>query len=173
MTVQKRFTNDDKVGWNPKRDRVGTNLRTTPLHPQSDGMVERFKPNPGKPPKDTILRWFSRTDWDRCIPLFLLAYQAAVHESTGKTPASIIFGRELRLPFDLRFGHPEERADTVEDYSLKLAARIIDAIHDERINDLVYRIQRGPRAKMKVVHLERLAPYRRPHEELVDRDDQT
>ncbi|KAJ8977904.1 hypothetical protein NQ317_012405 [Molorchus minor] len=41
----------------------------------------------------------------------------------------------------------------------------------KRINDLVYRIQRGPRAKMKVVHLDRLAPYRRPHEELVDRDD--
>ncbi|KAJ8981165.1 hypothetical protein NQ317_017257 [Molorchus minor] len=38
--------------------------------------------------------------------------------------------QELRLPFDLRFGHPEERADTVEDYSLKLATRI-DAIHDE------------------------------------------
>ncbi|KAJ8977362.1 hypothetical protein NQ317_009559 [Molorchus minor] len=41
----------------------------------------------------------------------------------------------------------------------------------KRINDLVYRIQRGPRAKIKVVHLDRLAPYRRPHEELVDRDD--
>ncbi|KAJ8971655.1 hypothetical protein NQ317_009216, partial [Molorchus minor] len=41
----------------------------------------------------------------------------------------------------------------------------------KRINDLVYRIQRGPRAKMKVVHLDRLVPYRRPHEELVDRDD--
>ncbi|KAJ8973195.1 hypothetical protein NQ317_006500 [Molorchus minor] len=41
----------------------------------------------------------------------------------------------------------------------------------KRINDLVYRIQQGPRTKMKVVHLDRLAPYRRPHEELVDRDD--
>ncbi|KAJ8978399.1 hypothetical protein NQ317_005802 [Molorchus minor] len=60
----------------------------------------------------------------------MLAYRAAVHESTGKTSAGIIFDRDLRLPFDLRFGHPEERADTAEDFSLKLATRI-DTIHDE------------------------------------------
>ena len=28
-----------------------------------------------------------------------------------------------------------------------------------RINDVVYRVQRHPRAKMMVVHLDRLAPY--------------
>ncbi|KAJ8952330.1 hypothetical protein NQ318_017224 [Aromia moschata] len=35
----------------------------------------------------------------------------------------------------------------------------------KRLNDGVYRIQRGPRAKMKVVHLDRLAPYSRADEE--------
>jgi hypothetical protein len=29
-----------------------------------------------------------------------------------------------------------------------------------RMNDVIYRIQRQPRAKMMVVHLDRLAPYR-------------
>ncbi|KAJ8980848.1 hypothetical protein NQ317_008907 [Molorchus minor] len=70
--------------------------------------------------------------------MFLLAYRAAGHEYPGKTPASIIFGRELRLPCDLRFGHREERADTVEDYSSKLATRI-DSIHDEARKKLQFK----------------------------------
>ncbi|KAJ8977260.1 hypothetical protein NQ317_003961 [Molorchus minor] len=50
--------------------------------------------------------------------------------------------QELRLPFDLRFGHPEERADdTVEDYSLKLATRI-DAIHNEARKKLQFESDR-------------------------------
>jgi hypothetical protein len=32
----------------------------------------------------------------------------------------------------------------------------------KRINDVVYRIQRNPRSKMMMVHLDRLAPYREP-----------
>ncbi|KAJ8952347.1 hypothetical protein NQ318_017241 [Aromia moschata] len=35
----------------------------------------------------------------------------------------------------------------------------------KRLKDVVYMIQRGPRAKMKVVHLDRLAPYSRANEE--------
>ncbi|KAJ8943324.1 hypothetical protein NQ318_004765, partial [Aromia moschata] len=39
----------------------------------------------------------------------------------------------------------------------------------KRINDVVYRIQRNPRSKMKVVHLDRLTPYRGE----TDRDDRS
>ncbi|KAJ8934594.1 hypothetical protein NQ318_006416 [Aromia moschata] len=38
------------------------------------------------------------------LHLFLLAYRSSVHETTGQTPASIVMGRELRLPCDLKFG---------------------------------------------------------------------
>ncbi|UYV66849.1 K02A2.6-like [Cordylochernes scorpioides] len=78
--------------------------RTTPLHPQSDGMVERFN--------KTMVEHLSRVveqnqrDWDRRLPLFLMAYRAAIHETTGQTPAKVMFGRELRLPCDLEFGTP-------------------------------------------------------------------
>jgi hypothetical protein len=45
-----------------------------------------------------------QTDWDERLPLFLLAYRASTHDTTGLTPASLVFGRELRLPCDLLFG---------------------------------------------------------------------
>ncbi|GBM38938.1 hypothetical protein AVEN_271052-1 [Araneus ventricosus] len=72
--------------------------RTTALHPESDGMVERFN--------RTILNHLSlfvsnnQTDWDTHLPPFLLAYSSAVHEVTGLTPAENVFGRTLRLPCD-------------------------------------------------------------------------
>ncbi|UYV62133.1 K02A2.6-like, partial [Cordylochernes scorpioides] len=78
--------------------------RTTPLHPQSDGMVERFN--------KTMVEHLSKVveqnqrDWDRRLPLFLMAYRAAINETTGQTPAKVMFGRELRLPCDLEFGTP-------------------------------------------------------------------
>ncbi|GBM75402.1 Transposon Ty3-I Gag-Pol polyprotein, partial [Araneus ventricosus] len=70
--------------------------RTTSLHPESDGLVERFN--------RTILNHLSlfvsrnQTDWDTQLPLFLLAYRSAEHEVTGLTPAEMLFGRTLRLP---------------------------------------------------------------------------
>ncbi|GFW61144.1 retrovirus-related Pol polyprotein from transposon opus [Trichonephila clavipes] len=78
--------------------------KTTPLHPQSDGMVERFN--------RTILNNLSlmvsknQQDWDQKVPLFLLAYRSAVHETTGYSPSQMLFGRDLRLPCDLLFGRP-------------------------------------------------------------------
>jgi hypothetical protein len=48
-------------------------------------------------------------DWDARLPIFLLAYKASTHDTTGLTPASLVFGRELRLPYDLLFGAPPTR----------------------------------------------------------------
>jgi hypothetical protein len=41
---------------------------------------------------------------EQSIPIFLLAYKASTHETTGATPASIVFGRELRPLRDIMFG---------------------------------------------------------------------
>ena len=40
-------------------------------------------------------------DWDDHVPLILLAYRSAVHESTGQTPSCLMFGRDVNLPVDL------------------------------------------------------------------------
>ena len=41
-----------------------------------------------------------------------------------------------------------------------------------RINDVVYRIQRGPKRKMKIVHLGCLMKYNSDTVDVSDRDDQ-
>jgi hypothetical protein len=48
-------------------------------------------------------------DWDGRLHHFLLAYRASTHDTTGLTPASLVFGRELRLPCYLLFGMPPDK----------------------------------------------------------------
>jgi len=58
--------------------------RTTPYHPQSDGLVVRFN--------HTLLTMLSivakdrEQDWDLHLPLVMMAYRTSVQESTGATP---------------------------------------------------------------------------------------
>jgi hypothetical protein len=33
-----------------------------------------------------------KRDWDERLPLFLLAYRASTHDTTGLTPASLVSG---------------------------------------------------------------------------------
>ena len=55
--------------------------RTTPLRPQSDGMVERFNRT-----LEAMLAKFvddDQRDWDPYLPLLVMAYLSSVHETTG------------------------------------------------------------------------------------------
>ena len=84
--------------------------RTTPLHPQSDGQVERQH--------QTIVNFLAKyislnqKDWDQWIPMYLLAYRSSRHEATGLTPAELYFGRDLRMPLDLLRGNPHETEES-------------------------------------------------------------
>ncbi|KAI2648671.1 Retrovirus-related Pol polyprotein [Labeo rohita] len=78
--------------------------RTTPLHPQSDGLVEHF--NCTLATQLAILSSQHQRDWDQHLVLW--AYRTAVQESSQYTPAALMFGRELRTPVDLVFGSPLE-----------------------------------------------------------------
>ena len=72
--------------------------RTTPYHPQSDGMVERF--NRTLEAQLSKFADYHQRDWDVHIPFLLMAYRSAVHDTTGITPAKMMLGRDLRLPVD-------------------------------------------------------------------------
>lgn len=102
--------------------------RTTPLHPQSDGMVERMN--------KTMIKHLSKVvsghqrDWDEHLPLFLMAYRASVNGSTSQSPANVLFGRELRLPCDLKFGCKPGEDLAGEDYVSRLRRRL-DDIHEQ------------------------------------------
>ena len=67
--------------------------RTTPLHPQSDGQVERYN--------RTLIEMVRgklrdiQEDWDLQLQPRMMAYRSSVHESTGETPNMLMLGREI------------------------------------------------------------------------------
>lgn len=65
----------------------------------------------------------NQSDWDEHIPLALLVYRTAIHESTGHTPTMLMMGHEIRIPIDLMSGTPEDddKEHTHTDYAQKPA----------------------------------------------------
>jgi hypothetical protein len=45
-------------------------------------------------------------DWNTRLSIFFFAYRVSTHDTTGLTPANLVFGRELHLSCDLLFGAP-------------------------------------------------------------------
>ena len=103
--------------------------RTTPLHPQSDGLVERFH----RTMKDQLAIATSQhqRDWDDHLPMVLMAYRSAVQTSSGCSPALLMLGRELRTPAMLAVGMPPDAKELPPgpEYARKLQDRL-DAAHD-------------------------------------------
>lgn len=74
-------------------------IRTTPYHPQSDGLVERFN----KTLKSLLRKTVTDTgkDWDKLLPFLLFAYREVPQASTGFSPFELLYGREVRGPLDV------------------------------------------------------------------------
>ena len=72
--------------------------RATPLRPQNDGLVESLN--------RTLMQELatccqeSQANWDRKLPLMLIAYRSAEHKATQYTPARQMLKRQIRLPDD-------------------------------------------------------------------------
>ena len=98
--------------------------RTTPMHPQSDGQVERFNATLQK--LLSITSDWCHWDWDLMIPTALMAYRATKHTSTGTSPNQMLFGREITEPIDLVVGLPpgESMPTDAPSYVVELRRRL-------------------------------------------------
>ena len=92
--------------------------RTTPYHPQSDGLVERFN--------RTLLDKLATAvtaqpfQWEQHLRRLCFAYNTSVHPTTGHSPFALMFGRQARLPMDIILGSTPSPAVSVPQYAAQL-----------------------------------------------------
>lgn len=79
---------------------------TTPFHPQSNELVERFNCTLAKQLAIVIAK--HQRNWDAHLPLVLLAYRSTVQDSTSCSPALLLLGREIRTPAEMVVGRPPD-----------------------------------------------------------------
>ncbi len=102
-------------------------LRTTPYHPQTDGLTERFN----QTLKQMLRKFVSETgrDWDQWLPYLLFAYREVPQASTGFSPFELLYGRDVRGPLallqEMWEGNPErEESTSVVSYDLQMRERL-------------------------------------------------
>jgi len=99
-------------------------IKTTPYHPQTDGLVERFN----QTLKNMLRKFVSSTgsDWDQWLPYLLFVYREVPQASTGFSPFELLYGRQVRGPLDLLREHwenPIPDQDNVASYVIKMRER--------------------------------------------------
>ena len=99
--------------------------RTTPYHPQSDGMIERFN--------KTMVNMLATAvsdrpfDWEDYLRPLCLAYNTSVHATTGSTPYFLMFGRQVNMPLDIVYGTAVGTPVSPSEYARDLRKRLEDA----------------------------------------------
>ena len=82
--------------------------RTSPYHPSSNGIIERFNA--------TLIRSYvdeNQRNLDQHIPLLTAAYRSTVHPATGCTPNMLMMGGEVNLPIDILYPKPSKGDEQV------------------------------------------------------------
>ena len=74
-------------------------IKTTPYHPQTDGLVERFNRTLKTMLKKTVNK--EGKDWEKLLPYLLFAYREVPQASTGFSPFELLYGRQVRGPLDI------------------------------------------------------------------------
>ena len=192
---------------------------TTPRHPQSDGLVERYNLSIVNYIRAYMDPRKHQSDWDENVCLATFAYRSCVHPATGETPNLMMLGKEVYLPLDVCF-HPDTMPESVDTPSTDYVTELRDNLQNvhehareqlqsamrrqkrhydrfaakhgfevgefvwvrdetrrkgrcpklqlaydgpyliiDKISDVVFRIQRTPRSKSKVIHFEKLKKY--------------
>jgi len=124
-------------------------LNTSAYHPQTNGLTERFN--------HTLCMMLShytnghQNDWDTYLPYALLAYRTTPHNTLKETPFYLLYGRNVRFPFETLIPTVPESDLTLKEDSaayvntlvtrLKLAHQVVRDrllnVHQQRQSDNV------------------------------------
>ena len=102
--------------------------RTTPYHPQANGLVERNNRGLGDSLRALLLDQ-GQDEWDLLLPHIMRAFRGTPHTTTGETANFLMMGRELRLPDQLNNHPPQIDVDSTHQYAVDLDCRLKTA-HD-------------------------------------------
>eukprot|EP00731_Ephydatia_muelleri_P035196 Em0104g2a len=145
-------------------------IRTTPYHPQTDGLVERFN----QTLKAMLRRMVNKEgkDWDRLLPFLLFAYREVPQASTGFSPFELLFGRKVRGPLDVikeRWEADHKSSESVVSYILSIQDRIASMADlllaqwqgpytvEKRVSDVTYQVDMSNKRKRhRVFHVNML-----------------
>lgn len=100
-------------------------IKTTPYHPQTDGLVERYN----QTLKNMLHKFVSTTgvDLDQWLPYLLFAYREVPQTSTGFSPFKLLYRCQVRGPLDLLkdyWEHPESAEENIVTYVVKMRQRL-------------------------------------------------
>lgn len=95
-----------------------THLKTTPYHPQSNGIIERFH----RTLKASIMCHQS-TDWCDILPVVLLGLRSAYKSDITASSAEMVLGTTLRLPGEFFVNNPRvcTESEFVKDFRRHMA----------------------------------------------------
>ena len=130
-------------------------LHSTPYHPETNGIVERFNGTLKQMLKKLMAD--KPSDWDRFLPAALFAYREIPQTSTGFSPFQLLFGRVPKGPTQLLYESwtgsevPAEQKE-VSSYVAELGDSLKDMVH--RAQDAVQgQSARSRKYNMRKAHI--------------------
>jgi len=102
-------------------------IKTSPYHPETDGMLERFHSTL----KATLRKSCPEaTEWDIWLPYVCFAYRDVPHAATGFSPFELMFGRHVRGPMSIirsQWTGEKSAPQSIVSFVLRLQERLVQS----------------------------------------------